>query len=96
MIMEDRRFDTVTKAFASGTTRRRVLRGLLAGAGSGALISLTRHNAVAAACDFNCTGGDQCCPGRGCFNPDVNKCFHCGQAGNRIGTKGDSHKNTCG
>jgi hypothetical protein len=44
------RFDTVAKALAHGTTRRRVLRGLVAGIGGGAVIALTGHQASAGKC----------------------------------------------
>jgi hypothetical protein len=39
--MQASRFDTITKAAATGVTRRQVLRGLLATTGGGTLIHLT-------------------------------------------------------
>jgi hypothetical protein len=50
VIMDARRFDTVTKAMAHDTTRRRVLRGLVAGICGGALIGLTGRQASAGKC----------------------------------------------
>jgi hypothetical protein len=99
--MEARRFDTLTKALGSDTTRRRMLRGLVAGAGGGALTSLVRRSAVAAKpCSDSpgggCFGGDRCCPNNGCYNPDVFGCFHCGrEKGNRTGDKGLTHAQAC-
>ena len=48
--MDARQFDSVTKALAHDTTRRRVLRGLVAGIGGGALIGLTGRPASAGKC----------------------------------------------
>jgi hypothetical protein len=63
--MDARRFDTVTKAFAHDTTRRRVLRGLVAGIASGALIAgpATRQAAARGckAIGTLCGRNRQCC-----------------------------------
>lgn len=48
--MDAHRFDMVTKALTRDTTRRRVLRGLVAGIAGGALIELTERPAAAAKC----------------------------------------------
>jgi hypothetical protein len=48
--MDAHQFDTVTKALAHDTTRRRVLRGLVAGIGSGTLVGLTGRHASAGGC----------------------------------------------
>jgi hypothetical protein len=50
--MDAQRFDTVAKALAYGTSRRRVVRGMVAGIGGGALIGLTGRQASA---------GRRCC-----------------------------------
>jgi hypothetical protein len=47
MIMEARRFDTFVKTLGTGTTRRRMLRGLLAGVVGSALVHRTRSQAMA-------------------------------------------------
>jgi hypothetical protein len=56
VIMDARRFDTVTKAMAHDTTRRRVLRGLVAGICGGALIGLTGRQASAGKCCAEASG----------------------------------------
>ena len=47
-IMDAHRFDTVVKALRTDTTRRRMLRGLVAGMGGGALVHLTERAVPAA------------------------------------------------
>jgi hypothetical protein len=93
--MAARQFDSVVKALGNGATRRRVLRGLVAGAGGGALIGLTRHSAEARPCDGGCGAGDRCCQNNGCYNPDFDRCFHCGQGNNLIGAKTYSRSEVC-
>ena len=52
--MEARQFDTVVKTLGHGTSRRRRLRGLLAGVGGSALVPLTRSQAMAGDCGKDC------------------------------------------
>jgi hypothetical protein len=62
--MDEHRFDTVAKALGSDTSRRRILRGLLAGTGGGALAHLLRHDTAAAPCG----AGELRCGNR-CYTP---------------------------
>ena len=76
--MDERRFDTLTKALGSGTSRRWVLRGLLGSSVAGvAVVSRTLAAQAARKCGpgtSNPCPRDQLCVngrcGRGCSNPD--------------------------
>src|SRR5829696_3374129 len=61
--MEARQFDALAKAAGSDATRRRVLRGLLAGAGSGLLALRRRQAGAASACSASkpCKGACKTC-----------------------------------
>jgi hypothetical protein len=76
--MDERRFDSLVKALGSGTSRRRVLRGLLGSSVAGvAVVSRTLEAQAARKCGPGtsnpCPRGQQCLDGRcgrGCSNPD--------------------------
>jgi hypothetical protein len=61
--MEARQFDALAKAAGSEATRRRVLRGLLAGAGSGLLALRGARTGAASACSASklCKGACKTC-----------------------------------
>lgn len=74
--MEDRRFDTVAKAFGSGTTRRRVLAALLGVVGSGAIFAGAHEVSAAPHFHVSCVRGQRRCGGA-CYFPEDQCCFRC-------------------
>lgn len=66
--MDDRTFDGLTKALASGTSRRRLVKGVLAGAVGGAVslagtFGVREAAAVCKAYGQTCVAGAECCTG---------------------------------
>jgi hypothetical protein len=79
--MDARQFDTVVKALGNGTTRRRVLHGLLSGAGVALLTHVAGESAEAAGVCQE-LGFDKTyrpCGDLGCFSRKVDeeKCCRC-------------------
>ena len=74
--MDYERFDDLTRALATGTSRRRVLRGLVGSALGGAL-SLVGLEAMAANCRLigqRCNDAHSCCKGAICTAKGVCRC----------------------
>jgi hypothetical protein len=72
--MDARQFDTIVKALGTGATRRRVLRGLVAGLGGGVLVVGARQESAARGPE--CPSGQRRCGGV-CYDPETQCCKHC-------------------
>ena len=62
--MDGQRFDNLTKALASGASRRRVLKGLVGGIAGGLAAAFGRHRVGAQTCgdiDDACFSDGDCC-----------------------------------
>jgi hypothetical protein len=69
-VVESHRFDTIAKTLGSGTSRRRVLRGLLSGAAAAGILARFSVPAAAGTCKAEgraCKKTSQCCGGLDCL-----------------------------
>jgi hypothetical protein len=92
--MEARRFDRVVKTLGRGASRRRVLRGLIAGTGGAVLARFATHEPILADPPISCSPGEKAC-GNFCVNPETQVCCRCkggctAHALQRSQCKGDS------
>ena len=78
--MDAQRFDAMTRALSSGTSRRRVLRGLAAGAAGAVAGAVGLRRAGAGAPSVNCSAYGRVCTFTGCCTTGTCRCYangHC-------------------
>ena len=61
--MDNRQFDSLTRAMAVGTSRRALLKLLAGGAAAGGVAVVARDVALAECHGITCSSGDDCCAG---------------------------------